>query len=82
MRDVDGDNRRAHMNLTEFMKSGYQVSDCAAQLANHEAVIQRAVSDISFVEAGFGLQLECQQFNVREVIVEIELKRKKRRTNG
>jgi hypothetical protein len=53
MRDVDGDNRRAHMNLTEFMKSGYQLSDCAAQLANHEAEIQRAVSDISFVEAGF-----------------------------
>ena len=53
MRDVDGDNRRAHMNLTEFMKSGYQLSDSAAQLANHEAEIQRAVSDISFVEAGF-----------------------------
>jgi hypothetical protein len=82
MRDVDGDNRHAQMNLTEFMKSGYQLSDCAAQLANHEAEIQRAVSDISFVEAGFLLQFQCWQFNVRAVIFEIALMRKKRRTNG
>jgi hypothetical protein len=64
------------------VKSGYQLSNYAAQHANHEAEIQRAVSDISLVEAGFGLQLECWQFNVRVVIVEIELKRKKRRTNA
>jgi hypothetical protein len=63
------------------MKSGYQLSNYAAQIASHEAEIQRAVCDISFVAAGFGLQLECWQFNVRVVIFEIELKRKKRRTN-
>jgi hypothetical protein len=63
------------------MKSGDQLSNYAAQLANQEAEIQRAVSDISFVAVGFCLQLECWQFNVRVVIFEIELKRKKRRTN-
>jgi hypothetical protein len=63
------------------MKSGYQLSNYAAQLANHGAEIQRAVCDISFVEAGFGLQLKCWQFNSRAVIFKIELVRKKRRTN-
>jgi len=64
------------------MKSGYQLSDRAAHLANYEAEIQRAECDIPFVEAGFGLQLECWQFNVRVVIFEIALTLKKRRTNG
>ena len=63
------------------MKFGDQLSNYAAQLANQEAEIQRAVFNISFVAAGFGLQLECWQFNVRVVIFEIELMRKKRRTN-
>jgi hypothetical protein len=67
--------------FNEFMKSGYQLSNYAAQLANHGAEIQRAVCDISFIEAGFGLQLECWQFNVWVVMFEIELRRKKRRTN-
>jgi hypothetical protein len=40
------------------------------------------LSDISFVEAGFLLQFQCWQFNVRAVIFEIALMRKKRRTNG
>lgn len=70
------------MNLTEFMKSGDQLINDAALLANHEAEIQRAVFDISFVETGFRLQLECWQFNIRVVIFEIELKRKNRCTNG
>jgi len=64
------------------MKSGYQLSNYAAQLANQDAEIQRAVCNISFVEAGFRLQLECWQFNVRVVIFEIALTLKKRRTNG
>lgn len=68
--------------LAEFMKTGGQLSNYAAQLTNQETEIQRAVSDISFVEAGFRLQLECWQFNIRVVIFEIELKHKKRRTNG
>jgi hypothetical protein len=63
------------------MKSGDELGSYAAQLANQEAEIQRAVCNISFVEVRFGLQLECWQFNVRVVIFEIELKRKKRRTN-
>jgi hypothetical protein len=63
------------------MKSGYQLSNYAAQLANHGAEIQRAVCDIPFVEAGFSLQLECWQFKIRVVIFEIELKRNNRRTN-
>jgi hypothetical protein len=63
------------------MKAGYQLSHYVAQLVNHAAEIQRAVCAISFVEVGFGLQLECWQFNVRVVIFEIELKRNKRRTN-
>ena len=37
---------------------------------------------VSFVEVGFGLQLECWQFNIRVVIFEIELKRKNRIMNG
>jgi len=81
MRDVDCDNLREHMNLTELMNSCDQLSNYAAQLANQETEIQRAVSDISFVEAGFRLQLECWQFNVRVVIFWTELKHKKRRTN-
>jgi hypothetical protein len=64
------------------MRSGDQLSNYAAQLANQEAEIQRAVYNISFVEAGFRLQLERRQFNVRVVIFEIGLMRKKRRTNG
>ena len=64
------------------MKSGYQLSNCAAQRANHGAEIQRAVRDISFVEVGFGLQLECWQFNVCVMIFEIELKGKDRSTSG
>jgi len=63
------------------MKSGDQLSSYAAQLANQEAEIQRPVCNISLVAVGFGLQLECWQFNVRVVIFEIEIKRKKRRTN-
>ena len=63
------------------MKSGDQLRNYAAQLAGQESENQGAVFNISFVEAGFRLQLECRQFNVREVIVEIELKRKKRCTN-
>jgi len=64
------------------MKSGDQLSNHAAQLANQEAEIQPAVCNISFGEAGFRLQLECWQFNVRVMIFEIALVRKKRRTNG
>jgi len=63
------------------MKSGYQLSNYAAQFANHGAEIQRAVCDISFVEAGFGLQLKCQQVNIRLVIFETELKRNNRIMN-
>lgn len=64
------------------MKSGDQLSNYAAQRANHGAKSQRAVSDISFAEAGFGLQLEYWQFNVCVVIFEIELKRNNRIMNG
>jgi hypothetical protein len=51
------------------------------QLANQESENQGAVCNISLAEAGFGLQFNCWQFNVRVVIFEIELKREKRRTN-
>jgi hypothetical protein len=63
------------------MKFRYQLSNYAAQLWNHEAEIQRAVCAASFVETGFGRQLECWQFNSPEVIFAIGLERKKRRTN-
>ena len=59
------------------MESGDQLRNYAGQ----ESENQGAVFNISFVEAGFGLQLECWQFNVRAVIFKIELVRKKRRTN-
>jgi hypothetical protein len=63
------------------VESGDQLSNYAAQLANQETEIQCAVSDISFGEAGFRLQLECWEFNVRVMIFEIELKRRKSGTN-
>ena len=63
------------------MKSGDQLRNYAAHLANQEAESQRAVFNIAFVEAGFGLQLKCWQFNSRAMIFKIELVRKKRRTN-
>ena len=50
-------------------------------LRGQESENQGAVFNISFVEAGCGVQLEYCQFNIRVVIFEIELKRKKRRTN-
>ena len=58
------------------MKSGYQLSNYAAQRANHGAEIQRAVCDISCVEAGFGVQLECWQFKSHAVIFKIKRARK------
>ena len=64
------------------MESGDQLRDYAAQLAGQESENQGAVFNISFVEAGFGLQLKCRQFNSRAVIFKIELVREKRRTNG
>jgi len=63
------------------MKSGDQLRNYAAQLAGQESENQGAAFNISFVEAGFGLQREYCQFNIRVVIFEIELKHKKRRTN-
>jgi hypothetical protein len=63
------------------MKSGNQLRNYAAHLANQEAETQRAVFNIAFVEAGFGLQLKCWQFNSRAMTFKIELVRKKRRTN-
>ena len=63
------------------MKSRDQLRNYAAHLANQEAETQRAVFNIALVEAGFGLQLKCWQFNSRAVIFKIELERKKRRTN-
>jgi hypothetical protein len=63
------------------MKSGDQLRNYAAQLASQESENKGAVFNISFVEAGFGLQLKCWQFNSRAVIFKIELVRKKRRTN-
>ena len=64
------------------MESGDQMRNYAAQLAGQESENQGAVFNISFVEAGFRLQLQCWHFNVRAVIFEIALMRKKRRTNG
>jgi hypothetical protein len=64
------------------MESGDQMRNYAAQLAGQESEHQGAVFNISFVEAGFRLQLQCWQFNVRAVIFEIALMRKKPRTNG
>ena len=64
------------------MESRDQLRNYAAQLAGQESENQGAVFNISFVEAGFRMQLECWQFNVRAVIFEIALMRKKRRTNG
>jgi hypothetical protein len=63
------------------MESGDQLRNYAAQLAGQESENQGAVFNISFVEAGFRLQLQCRQFNIRVVIFEIVLVRKKRRTN-
>ena len=63
------------------MKSGDQLRNNAAQLAGQESEIQRAVFNIAFIEAAFGLQLKYCQFNSRAMIFEIELVRKKRRTN-
>jgi hypothetical protein len=64
------------------MESGDQLRNYAAQLAGQESENQGAVFNIFFVEAGFGLRLEYCQFNVRVMIFEIALVRKKRRTNG
>jgi hypothetical protein len=64
------------------MESGDQLRNYAAQLAGQESENQGAVFNISFVEAGFRLQLQCWRFNVRAVVFVIERIRKKRRTNG
>ena len=64
------------------MKSGDQLRNYAAHVANQGAETEWAVFKIAFVEAGFGLQLKCWQFDGRVVIFEIELKRNNRRTNG
>jgi hypothetical protein len=64
------------------MKSGDQLRNYAAQLAGQESENQGAVFNISFVEAGFRLQLQCCRFNIRVVILETELKRNNCRTNG
>jgi hypothetical protein len=63
------------------MASGDQLRNYAAQLVGQANENHGGVFNISFVEAGFGLQLECWQFNVRVVIFEIELRLKMRRTN-
>ena len=63
------------------MKSGDQLRNNAAHVANQGAETEWAVFKIAFVEAGFGLQLKCWQFNSRAMIFKIELVREKRRTN-
>ena len=63
------------------MKSGDQLRNYAAHVANQGAETEWAVFRIAFVEAGFGLQLKWWQFNSRAVIFKIELVRKKRPTN-
>jgi hypothetical protein len=64
------------------MESGDQLRNYAAQLAGQESENQGAVFNISFVEAGFRLQLQCRQFNIRVVIFEMERKRNNRIMNG
>ena len=63
------------------MKSGDQLRNYAAHVANQEAETQRVVFNIAFVKAGFGLQQEYCQFNIRLVIFETELKRNNRIMN-
>ena len=63
------------------MRSGYQLSNYAAQLANQEAEIQRVVCNISFVQAAFGIQLNGWRCNSRAAISEIALMHKQRRAN-
>jgi hypothetical protein len=63
------------------MKSGDQLRNYAAHVANQGAETEWAVFKIALVEAGFGLQLKWGQFNSRAVIFKIELVRKKRPTN-
>jgi hypothetical protein len=63
------------------MKSGDQLRNYAAHVANQGARTEWAVFKIAFVEAGFGLQLKYWQFNSRAMIFKIELVREKRRTN-